>query len=196
MKRDGQLERLHVVHRRPGHPSNETLALVRMLQLGGATEDIIDMARHLECRTCKLGQRPKRPFAARADARAVAFGLLYMDLKYVNDFKGDVYVVVSMVDEHVAWKFLSGWIALHGAPRLIVLNQGGEFESDFVATLEQSFPRSLGATAPSSMVMRSGMVRCWEAIIAEQCTRRLQMKTSLACALQAKNRVVSRAGHP
>ena len=214
---DGKLERLHVVHRRLGHPPNETL--VRMLQLGGASEDMVELAKHLECPTCKLAQPPRRPFPARADSRAVSFGLsLHVDLKYVSDFKGGIYVAISMVDEattfhaakllrnrtpeHTARKFLSGWVAIHGTPRQIVLDQGGEFESDFVATLEQHAIHSkiTGSHSPwqHGYAERHGALlgTAWEAIIAEQqCVGRAQMKASLACALQAKNAVVSRAGH-
>ena len=50
------LERLHLVHRRYGHPLNETL--VRMLQLGGTSEEVLQQAGKLECATCAQRSPP------------------------------------------------------------------------------------------------------------------------------------------
>ena len=74
----------------------------------------------------------------------MAFRLsLHVDLRYARDFKGEIYAAISMVDEatvrhaakllknrspeHTARKLLGRWIALHDAPRQIVLDRGGEF---------------------------------------------------------------------
>ena len=64
-----------------GHPTNEVLA--RMLRLGEAQDVMIRAAEQLQCSVCQLGSRPRRPFAAKAESRAVSFGTcVHIDLKY------------------------------------------------------------------------------------------------------------------
>ncbi|CAE7368424.1 RE2, partial [Symbiodinium sp. KB8] len=217
LAKEGKMERIDIVHRRLGHPPNETL--VRMLQLGGASEDMIEMARHFDCPVCRLGSQPKRPFAAKADSRAVSFGLaVHLDLKFEHDFKGETFVCLSMVDEattyhaarllrnrtpeHVARKFVNGWVGIYGVPQRVTLDQGGEFEEAFVGVLEAHsiHSRVAGSHSPwqNGYAERHGALlgTAWSAIIAEhQSCGRVEMKTSLACALQAKNAVISRSGH-
>ena len=215
--KEGKLERIDIVHRRLGHPPNETL--VRMLQLGGASEEMIELARHFDCPVCRLGSQPRRPFAAKADSRAVSFGLsVHLDLKFQQDYKGEVYVCLSMVDEattyhaarllrnrspeHVARKFINGWVGLYGVPQRVTLDQGGEFETAFMGMLESHaiYSKVAGSHSPwqNGYAERHGALlgTAWAAIIAEhQSCGRVEMKTALACAIQGKNSVVSRAGH-
>eukprot|EP00439_Symbiodinium_sp_Y106_P028328 s3807_g3.t1 len=64
-----------------GHPTNEVRA--RMLRLGEAQDVMIRAAEQLQCSVCQLGSRPRRPFAAKAESRAVSFGTcVHIDLKY------------------------------------------------------------------------------------------------------------------
>ncbi|CAE7249975.1 TY1B-ER1, partial [Symbiodinium sp. KB8] len=217
LAKEGKLERIDIVHRRLGHPPNETL--VRMLQLGGASEEMIELARHFDCPVCRLGSQPRRPFAAKADSRAVSFGLsVHLDLKFQQDYKGEVYVCLSMVDEattyhaarllrnrspeHVARKFINGWVGLYGVPQRVTLDQGGEFEAAFTGMLESHaiYSKVAGSHSPwqNGYAERHGALlgTAWAAIIAEhQSCGRVEMKTALACAIQGKNSVVSRAGH-
>ena len=125
------LERVHMLHRRLGHPSNETL--VRMLQHGGAKDDVIKVASELACPSCQLSKAPRRPWPSRPEVRAVVFNtVVHLDLKYLKDFRGGIYVALSVVDEatnyhlakllrnrepaHVAAKFVSMWIGMFGPP--------------------------------------------------------------------------------
>ena len=147
-----RLERLHLVHRRLGRPSTETL--VRMLQMAGADEELVSMVRELKCPVCQRRKQPARPLPARPGSRPIAFNYeVHVDLKYIKDAAGELFVALSMVDaatcyhaakllrcrepHHVAGKLMTGWIAIYGVPVSLVCDQGGEFESDFIATLEQ-----------------------------------------------------------
>ena len=212
-----KLERLHLVHRRLGHPSNE--ALVRMLQMGGATEELVEMARTLKCPTCQMRKQPTRPLPARPGSRPIAFNYeVHLDLKYIKDAGGQLYVALSMVDaatcfhaarllrcrepEHVVSKFMSGWLSIFGIPVAIVLDQGGEFESEFIALLESHGIASkvTGSYAPwqHGFCERQGALLgvAWSAAIeAEKAEGRKAIKLALACALQAKNATISRRGH-
>ena len=147
----GKMARLRLIHRRLGHPTNE--ALVRMLDVGGANQDLLKLASALKCPTCELSAPPKRPLPARPEARPICFNsIIHVDLKYQHDFKKEIYVALSIVDgmtschcakllrtrdpAHVARKFLNAWIAVFGIPTTVLLDQGGEFETEFIAVLE------------------------------------------------------------
>ena len=210
-------ERLHLVHRRLGHPSAETM--VRMLQMGGAGAEVIEQARTLQCPVCQMRKAPPRPLPTRPGSRPVAFNVeMHMDLKYQKDFHGSTFVALSMVDaatcyhaakllrtrdpQHVARKLVAGWIATYGAPVTIVSDQGGEFETEVIAVLESYGIASKisGSYAPwqNGLVERhNGLLgTAWQAAIeGEQVVGRHGMKIALAVALQAKNATVSRRGH-
>ena len=125
-----------------------------MLEHGVADTELLQMATDLRCPTCELRKGPPRPLPARPGTRPVALNMeLHIDLKYEKDFKGDSYVALSMVDgptcfhaaklltsrdpAHVAGKLFTGWIAMFGVPVTILSDQGGEFETEFIALLEQ-----------------------------------------------------------
>ena len=212
-----KLERLHLVHRRLGHPANEVL--VRMLQMGGADEELVRMAKSLQCPTCQMRKQPSRPLPARPGTRPIAFNMeVHLDLKYIKDAGGQLYVALSMVDAatcyhaarllrcrepaHVAGKFMNGWLAIFGVPVAVVLDQGGEFETEFIALLEAHSIASkvTGSYAPwqNGFCERQGALLgvAWSAAVeAEKAEGRQAMKVALACALQAKNSTISRRGH-
>ena len=211
------LERVHMLHRRLGHPSNE--ALVRLLQHGGAKDDVLRLAEGLVCPSCQLSKAPRRPFPSRPEVRAVVFNTaVHADLKYLRDFRGVVYVALSVIDEatnyhlakllrnrepaHVAAKFMSMWVGLFGPPQRIRLDQGGEWETDFIQLLEAHAIHSefVGSHSPWSngYAERHGAllgVAVQANVDEKQLTGRAQMKLGLSCACQAKNGIISRGGH-
>ena len=212
-----KMERLMMLHRRLGHPTTE--GLMRMLQHAGASDDTVKMAQQLQCPSCQLSCPPKRPHPSRPEVRAVVFNTcVHADLKYLHDYKGGVYVALSVVDEattyrqakllknrspgHVAAKFLSRWISLFGPPQTIRLDQGGEWETEFIQMLEAHSIHSefVGSHSPWSngYAERHGALLgvAVQAVVEEkQLTGRLQLKLGLAAACQAKNSVISRGGH-
>ena len=213
----GKMARLHLIHRRLGHPTNE--ALVRMLDLGGANQDLLKLASTLKCPTCELSAPPKRPLPARPEARPICFNsIVHLDLKYQHDFKKEIYVALSIVDgatsfhcakllrtrdpAHVAQKFLNAWIAVFGVPTTVLLDQEGEFETEFIAVLESHSIASkvTGSYAAwqNGLAERHGALlgTAWTAVIEEmQVAGRQAMKSALSCAIQAKNASISRQGH-
>ena len=217
LSQEEKLERVQMLHRRLGHPSNE--ALVRMLQHGGANPEMIRLASELVCPACQLSSPPGRPRAARPEVRSVVFNTaLHADLKYLRDFKGGLYVALSVVDEatnyhlakllrtrrpdQVASKFISMWIAMFGSPQSIRLDQGGEWEKEFIQMLEAHSIHSefIGSHSPWSngYAERHGALLgvSVQAIVQEkQVVGRAGMKLALSAACQAKNAVVSRGGH-
>ena len=212
-----RMERLMMLHRRLGHPTAESLT--RMLQHAGASDETVQMVQHLRCPACQLSKQPKRPHPSRPEVRAVVFNTcVHADLKYLHDYKHDVYVALSVVDEatnyhqakllknrspgHVAAKFMSMWIGLFGPPQSIRLDQGGEWESDFIQLLEAHSIHSefVGSHSPWSngYAERHGALLgiAMQATVEEQqLVGRIQMKLGLAAACQAKNSVISRGGH-
>ena len=207
---------LDLLHRRLGHPSNEVLA--RMLRLAGAEKWLQDAAHRLQCDTCGSGPIPRRPMNQRGDARPWVFNeSIGIDLKFTNDCSGQRYVALSMVDlatnfhqgvllknrnpEHVAQKFLTKWVAMFGAPTWISLDQGGEWEAEFILFLEHyaigtKFTGSHAAWQLGHTERHGALLGiAWGALIHEhQVKDRSGMKITLMCALQGKNQVITRRG--
>ena len=212
-----RMEHLMMLRRQLGHPTAESLT--RVLQHAGASDETVKMAQQLRCPACQLSKQPKRPHPSRPEVRAVVFNTcVHADLKYLHDYKQGVYVALSVVDEatnyhqakllknrspsHVAAKFMSMWVALFGPPQSIRLDQGGEWESDFIQLLEGHSIHSgfVGSRSPWSngYAERHGAllgVAVQAAVEEKQLSGRIQMKLGLAAACQAKNSVVSRGGH-
>ena len=212
-----RVSRLEFVHRRLGHPSNEVLC--RMLKLAGASRELQDEAAGLRCDTCGSGPIPKRPMAQRTDMRPISFNeMVAIDLKFVNDCQSQKYVALSMVDtatnyhqatllrnrnpDHCARKFMSKWISLFGPPTWVHLDQGGEWEAEFIMLLEQHAiaTKVSGAHAgwQLGLAERHGALLsiAWSSLIFEhQVQDRPGMKMTLMCAIQAKNQIVSRRGY-
>ena len=154
----------------------------------------------MRCPTCELRKGPPRPLPARPGTRPVAFNMeVHIDLKYEKDFKRDAYVGLSMVDSatcfhadkllrsrnpaHVAGKLFTGWIAMFGVPVTIVSDQGGEFETEFIALLEDLWiPR---AWQNGVVERHNGLLGVsWSAVVqSEQVVGRAGMKVALCCAL-------------
>lgn len=210
-------DQLMTIHRRLGHPSSETL--VRMLRLAGAEKWLIEEAGILRCPTCSAGAPPSRPMAQRSDMRPTTFNeLVAIDLKFAKDCRDQLYVTLSMIDlatnyhqavllrnrnpPHVAKKFLIRWIGMFGVPTSITLDQGGEWEAEFILMLEEHAigTRVTGSHAAWQLghAERHGalLATAWGALIHDhQVVDREGMKKTLACAVQAKNEVITRKGY-
>lgn len=210
----GQLE---LLHRRLGHPAPETLT--RMLRMAGAEKWLVDQVQHLECPVCQEMQPPPRPKAQRSDLRPTTFNeVIHIDLKYMKDAGGKLHVALSMVDgatnfhqavllktrdpRHVSIRFMDKWLSQYGLPMEIIMDQGGEWEAEFIVMLEQHglLSKVCGAYAPwqNSLAERHGALLgyAWKALITEHAVRdRSGMKTTLLAAIQAKNSIITRRGY-
>ena len=140
------------MHRRLGHPSSESL--VRMLKVGGAPKEVLDYAKEFRCPTCQSCAPPDRPFQQAPRVRPAGFNVeVHVDLKYAKNIKDETFVALSMIcagtnkhaavllktrkASYVARKFIKHWIAPFGRPSRIVMDQGGEFEREWMLMLEQ-----------------------------------------------------------
>ncbi len=163
--------------------------------------------------------QPPRPAAQRSDHRPTVFNqALHIDLKYMKDIQKNLYVALSMVDAatnyhqavvvktrdpaRAAHHFCEKWLSIFGAPKEIVMDQLGEWETEFIAVLEQFgiLSRVPGSYAPwqNSLAERHGAIlgTAWMTLIHEhQVDNRSMMKMTLVCALQAKNQTVTRRGY-
>jgi hypothetical protein len=107
--------------------------------MAGATDELLNLAKHFKCPTCHLRKAPPRPLPARPEARPVAFNsVVHLDLKYQKDHGGEIYVALSMLDgatafhaarvlrnrtpAHVAQRFFTAWISLFGMATTVVLD--------------------------------------------------------------------------
>ena len=202
-------DKVMLLHRRLAHPAPENLT--RMLRLAGAKKKYVEISKKLLCPTCNDIRAPDRPKAVRSNMRPTVFNeVLHVDLKYAKDAKKQLYVALSMVDgatnyhqavllknrepENVARSLVEKWLSLFGPPREIYMDQGGEFETAFVAVLEDHgiLSHVTGAYAPwqNALAERHGglLAMAWNALIYEyQVNDRKGMKMTLGCAIQAKN---------
>ena len=115
--------------------------------------------------------------------------------------KHDCYLLKTRRSDYVASKFLKHWLQVYGSPKVIVHDQGGEFEGAFVALLEQFSisSRVTGAHAPWQLAVgeRHGSMlgQALQAIVSEQGIEGYKgMKEALSCACMAKNATVTRDG--
>lgn len=141
-----------------------------------------------------------------------------MDLKYMRDQSQKLYVALSMIDgatsfhvavilqnrkaNHVAHKFYRHWCSLYGVPEVVFIDQGGEFDGEFVGWLESHGVRSrcTGARAgwQHGFAERHGglLGQAWHSVIWQyQVKGKQDMKGALAAAVQAKNQTVTRGGY-
>ena len=139
------------LHKRLGHPTNNTLA--KMLQLSGASQDVILRAKSYKCPVCQQVSAPGRYPKQTPVPRTTMFGReVHLDLKYMHDTSNKLFVALSIVDggtsfhaavllrnrnaAHVAAKFHRHWCSQYGVPSAVILDQGGEFDGAFIGWLE------------------------------------------------------------
>ena len=140
-----------------------------------------------------------------------------MDLKYLEDADKKNHVALSMVDagtswhmaillknrkpKHVIGKVTSEWIAHYGVPNEVVIDQGGEFEAEFIATCEEFGvdTRCVGSHAPwqHGLAERHGSIlgTIWDKLVHQFGTAgSRKAKALLAVCCQAKNATITRNG--
>ena len=204
------------VHQRLGHPSKD--ALLRMLKLSGAPKETLDCARRFKCSVCESKAPPDKPFLQRPRQRPAGFNIeVHVDLKYAKNIKEETFVALSVVcagtnkqaavllktrkPSYVAQKFIKHWIAPFGRPTRIVMDQGGEFEKEWILMLEQygihSTTTGSHAGWQHALAERHGALLgvCWHALVVDfRIESRHEMAISLAAAVDAKNETVTRQG--
>ena len=216
-RKGSTLWKIKMLHQRLGHPTNDTL--VRMLSLSGASPETVQTAKVYECPVCQETSAPGRYLKQRPDLKPVIFGkVLHCDLKYLHDYKGKLFVALSVIDAatsfhvavllrsrsapHVARKFARHWCSIHGIPDTIVLDQGGEFDGEFVGWLETHgiHSKSTGAKSPwqHGFAERHGALlgtMCSSLIWQYQAQGASQVKDCLASAVYAKNATITKRGY-
>jgi hypothetical protein len=139
------------MHSGLGHPERQTF--LRILKLGGASMEAIEYAKIWECPVCQAKKRPPKPQVATSNTRPFGFNdTIAVDLKYLKDATGQTFVVLHAIDAGTSWhaatllktreashvtrKLFDMWVSHYGPPRLIICDQGGEFQSHFLAFCE------------------------------------------------------------
>eukprot|EP00435_Cladocopium_sp_Y103_P070035 s255_g34.t1 len=216
-ERKSEAWKLQKIHERLDHPTNETLG--RMLSLAGASKETIEAARELQCPVCQEVAPPGRYLKQRAEVRPTVFGKeVHCDLKYLHDAEGKLHVALSMVDaassyhaaillrnrnaEHVAKKMARHWCSIYGIPETLILDQGGEFDGEFIGWMESHGIHSKVSGARSAW--QHGFAERHGALLGSACVSliwqykakgRAEVKDCLAAAIQAKNMTMTRKGY-
>ena len=205
------------IYQRLGHPARATL--LRMLKLAGAPKETIEEAKTFQCPVCQSKAPPDKPYLQNPRARPAGFNVeVHVDLKYGKNIKDETFVALSVVcagtnkhmavmlktrkASYVARKFIKHWIAVFGRPERIVMDQGGEFERDWILMLEQYgiFSTTTGSHAgwQHALAERHGGLLgiTWHALVVNfRVVSRADMALSLAAAVEAKNETVTRRGY-
>lgn len=200
------------IHQRLGHPSRATL--LRMLKLAGAPKETIEEAKTFQCPVCQSKAPPEKPYLQNPRVRPAGFNVeVHVDLKYGKNIQDETFVALSVVcagtnkhmavllktrkASYVAKKFIKHWVAVFGRPERIVMDQGGEFERDWILILEQYgiFSTTTGSHAgwQHALAERHGGLLgiTWHAnVVNFRVVSREDMALSLAAAIEAKNETV------
>jgi len=203
-------------HNGLGHPTRPTL--LRMMKLGGASPAAMEYAKVWQCPTCDAAAQPSEPLKASTRIRPFGFNkTVGVDLKYLKDTNRDNHVAVSLVDagtgwhvmsllknrtpRHVVEQILQVWIKHYGVPELFIIDQGGEFEGEFIAMCEEYGidTRLTGAQAgwQHGLTERHGGIfgATWDKVVQQfDIQGRDQVKTAIAICCQAKNATLTRNG--
>ena len=210
-------ETLQKLHQRLGHPSST--ALMRMLRLSGAPKHMVDAAKDYRCPVCESAAPPSRPVQQKATPRPAGFNVeVHVDLKYAKNIKDETFVALSMVcagtnkhaavllktrkPSYVARKFIKHWIGAFGRPNRVVMDQGGEFEKEWLLMLENyaihSTTTGSHAGWQHAFAERHGglLGSTWHALVVDtNAVSREDMAVTLAAAVDAKNELVTRRGY-
>ena len=205
------------LHQRLGHPSST--ALMRMLRLSGAPKHMVDAAKDYRCPVCESAAPPSRPVRQKATPRPAGFNVeVHVDLKYAKNIKDETFVALSMVcagtnkhaavllktrkPSYVARKFIKHWIGAFGRPNRVVMDQGGEFEKEWLLMLENyaihSTTTGSHAGWQHAFAERHGglLGSTWHALVVDtNAVSREDMAVTLAAAVDAKNELVTRRGY-
>ena len=138
----GALKRLH---QNLGHPPRREL--VRHLRLGGASQDMVEGAERLECKTCAHCAQPKphrvaKPAALLDFNEAVALDIIFLDTLDTTghlalnmvDMASTYQVVIPIPNRKsstVADTFYRHWISWAGVPGRLVLDLDTAFQDSF-----------------------------------------------------------------
>ena len=135
-----------------GHPNRATF--VRMMRLGDGIQAAIEYAKVWKCPICSASAAPSKPLEASTRPRPFGFNkVVCLDLKYLKDHKQNHFVALSMVDagtayhiavlvknrtpRHIVRRLMDAWIMHYGVPEVFVVDQGGEFEAEFISMCEE-----------------------------------------------------------
>ena len=211
------LKTVSKIHQRLGHPTRD--ALLRMLKLSGAPKETLDCAKQYRCPVCESKAPPDKPYLQKPRQRPAGFNVeVHVDLKYAKNVKEETFVALSMVcagtnkhaavllktrkPSYCAQKFIKHWISCFGRPSKIVMDQGGEFEKEWILMLEQfgihSITTGSHAGWQHAFAERHGALLgiTWHALIVDfRVESRRDMAIALASAVEAKNETVTRKGY-
>ena len=153
------------VHRNLGHCANDQL--VRMLQLSGHSLETRRLAKNYKCPVCAERAAPPRPQVASSRIPSGRFNeSVQLDLKMVHSIDNKGFWALSMLCEDtlyhravlipckeaavVAEAFLHHWLEIFGPPKMLTVDQGKEWESDFCNMMERmgKYVTFVGARSP------------------------------------------------
>ena len=202
-------------HQNLGHPSRETF--VRMLRLGGASQEALRYAQQWKCAICARSQPPAQLMPASHHGADNFNDVVGIDLLRIRDQDQTQYWVLSMVDiasryhnavvvedkrpPTIAHAFACYWLRWAGSPRRIICDQGGEFQGAFQRLMEKInagiFVTATDSAWQNGLVERhGGILKVIYAKIVDDvgASGAAEVEMALIAATTAKNQLASRHG--
>ena len=203
-------------HRNLGHCSQN--ALLRIMRLGGASEQHMRYGRAWRCPTCERRQAPGKRRVASSWPRPKRFGeLVGLDVKELKDIDEKSYLALNVLDmatkfstlvllpdgasRSVTAAFMQNWVHWAGVPGKVVVDAGTEFKKDFTEAMNNvgvsmrvvptETPWQHGATERHGAVLGDIV-----GTVVQECnvSGREAMAMTCAAASLAKNRRPDRSG--
>lgn len=199
------------IHKQFGHAAGTRLK--RLIKLAGIEDqelsDMVEKASS-ECETCVRFRKQKLKPAVGFSLAEVFNRAIAMDLKHINNFQilhlidlatrfSATAIVGSKRKEEIMDKIMKHWIAIFGAPKEILSDNGREFDNELMRDLGEQFNINIRTTAAESPWSNRTVER-HNAVLGDMVVKILDdMKCSkevaLAWALSAKNSLQNNFGY-
>jgi hypothetical protein len=199
------------LHKQFGHPSASRLQT--LLKISGINDlELLEMIEvvNSECNTCvRYKKRDLKPVVGLSLASEFN-GAIAMDLKHINDFQilhiiylatrfSAAAIIRSKRKEEITDKIFKHWISIFGSPKMILSDNGREFDNELLRELGDRFNVVVKTTAAESP-WSNGTVERHNAVLGNMVIKivddlKCSNEVALAWALSAKNALQNNFGY-
>ena len=199
------------LHKQFGHPTASKLQ--KLVKLSGINDEELSgliLSVSEECNTCtRYKKRELKPVVGLTLANEFN-GVMAMDLKHIKNFQ-----ILHMIDlatrfsagaivrskhkEEIIDKIFKHWISLFGSPKMVLSDNGGEFNNELLRELGERFDVTIKTTAAESP-WSNGTVERHNGVLGNMVIKILDdvkcsNEVALAWALSAKNALQNNFGY-
>lgn len=204
MTQKEKMKALDKLHKQFGHASVDRLSKL-LINAGTSDQETIELLRSVceKCEICIVNKKPVPrpavglPLATQfnetvaVDLHELEHGIYYLHIidEFTRFSAGSI--MRSKRSSEFVKKFLESWIAVHGAPKRLYSDNGGEFNNDEVRDMAENFDIEVKTTAGYSPWSNGLLERhnqtLTEILMKIKADNRCDWETALNWALMAKN---------